>query len=267
HLEHADELEILHRPLARDVIAVAIEGDRVDQRRIADHDACGVGRAVAVETFEAQREIEELGDAVIGVPHADEVGVGLEAIGELDARAGGDLLRDRVDLGERDPQDTADVAQHRARGHRSEGDDLADAILSVFLADVFDHPFASIHAEIDVDIRHGDALRVEEALEEEIVAERVDVRDPEGVRDHAARRGAAPGADGDAILAGEVDEVPDDKEVVDVTHLADHVDLVIETLANDRVRVEVWIVAPAALFAEMAKVAVRVVLLVLDLEG
>ena len=57
-----------------------------------------------------------------------------------------------------------------------------------FLRHVLDDLSAAVHAEVDVDIGHGDALRVEEALEEELVLERIDVGDLHDVRDEASRR-------------------------------------------------------------------------------
>ena len=65
------------------------------------------------------------------------------------------------------------------------------------------------------------AAGVEEALEEQVVLERVDVGDRQRVGDDAAGRRAAPGADGDAVVLGELHEVPDDEEVGAEAHLAD----------------------------------------------
>ena len=53
----------------------------------------------------------------------------------------------------------------------------ATLVAAIFLGDVLDHFAAAAHAEIDIDIRHGDALRIQEALEEQIVLQRIHVRD------------------------------------------------------------------------------------------
>ena len=73
------------------------------------------------------------------------------------------------------------------------------------------------------------ALGIQEALEDEVVLERIDVGDPQAVRHQAAGRRAAPGPDGDVVLARVPDEVPDDQEVPGVVHPLDHRDLVRET--------------------------------------
>ena len=97
--------------------------------------------------------------------------------GQTAFRAAGNRLRHFVDQTVRQTENAADVAHHRARGHRAEGDDLRDVLLPVLATDVVDHFPSAIHAEVDVDVRHGDALRIEEALEEKVVVERIDVGD------------------------------------------------------------------------------------------
>src|SRR5581483_6787473 len=76
--------------------------------------------------------------------------------------------------------------------------------------------------------------RVEEALEQEPVADRVDVGDVQAVGGQRAGRRAPAGTDADAVLAREADEVPDDQEVVGEAHLADGLQLELEALAQLR---------------------------------
>jgi len=44
--------------------------------------------------------------------------------------------------------------------------------------DVIDEFAAPAHAEVDIDIGHRNAFGIEEALEEQVVLERIDVRNP-----------------------------------------------------------------------------------------
>ena len=48
------------------------------------------------------------------------------------------------------------------------------------------------------------------------------------VAHHAARRAAAPGADGDAVSLGVADEVRDDEKVVHKAHAVDHIQFVFQ---------------------------------------
>ncbi len=79
--------------------------------------------------------------------------------------------------------------------------------------DVVDDLAAPALAEVDVDVGQRDALGVEEALEDQVVLDRIDVGDAEAVGDEAAGGRAAARPDRDALLAGVADEVPDDQEV------------------------------------------------------
>ena len=80
----------------------------------------------------------------------------------------------------------ARVADRRARHHRPEGDDLGDAVATVLLGHVVDDLVAPVHGEVDVDVGHGLAARVEETLEEQVVLDRVDVGDLEAIGDEGA---------------------------------------------------------------------------------
>ena len=143
----------------------------------------------------------------------------LEGVFKLDIQRGRNHLRELVHFAIRHIQRAAHIFQRGLRGHRAERDDLRDALLAVFLADVFDHFAAPAHAEVDVDIGHRDALGVQEALEEQIVLQRIDVGDVQRIADQAARRGAAPRPHRNSLRPRVVDEIPDDQEVAGEAHL------------------------------------------------
>ena len=129
-----------------------------------------------------------------------------------------------------DVEHAADVLDGGARAQRAERDDLRHLLAAVFFGDVLDHFAAAARVEIDIDIRHADALRIEEALEQQAVFERIDIGDLHRIADQAAGRRAAARADRDTARFGEADEVPDDQEVAGKLHLLDHADFAIQAL-------------------------------------
>ena len=105
-----------------------------------------------------------------------------------------------VDLAVGHLQHAADVAQHAARLQRAEGDDLRDLVAAVALLHVVDHLVAAVLAEVDVEVGHRHAFRIEEALEQQAEADRVEVGDGQRIGDQRARARAAARADRNALL-------------------------------------------------------------------
>src|SRR5215207_6973843 len=148
------------------------------------------------------------------------------------------------------------VRDRGPREHGAEGDDLGDPVATVLLLDVVDDPVAAGDGEVDVHVGHGLAARVEEALEQEVVPDRVDVRDLERVGGDGSRGRSSTRADLDAVLLREADEVPDDQEVVREAHLLDRLQLEPEAI------LELWrdgsVPLLQAFLAELGEVVERV---------
>ena len=247
HLEEADTLDLLHRPLGDDFVLLAlVERHELGQRPGRDDDAGGVDRGVTGHALEPARDREQLLDALVLLLHLAEHGILLERLVERHVERGGHRLGDLVGVGVRDVHDARDVAHDGACFHRPEGDDLRHVLAPVLARHVVDDLAAAALAEVDVDVGQRHALGVEEALEDEVVLDRIDVGDAQAVGDEAAGRRAAAGADRDRLLARVADEVPDDEEVPGVLHLLDHLDFVaepalvlVDRVAQDAARLEI----------------------------
>ena len=140
-------------------------------------------------------------------------------------------LAELVDLPVRHLQHAADVAQHAARLQRAEGDDLRHLVAAVALLHVADHLVAAVLAEVDVEVRHRHAFGIEEALEQQAEADRIEVGDGQRVGDERARARAAARPDRDALFLRPLDEVGDDQEVAGIFHARDDAELEVEPLA------------------------------------
>ena len=160
-----------------------------------------MGRGVAVEALELQRDVEGALDDRIAVALGLQPRLAVDGLGERHRR--GRILRHElaqlVDLAVRHLQHAADVAQHAARLQGAEGDDLRHLVAAVALLHVADHLVAPVLAEVDVEVRHRHALGIEEALEQQIEADRIEVGDGERIGDQRARARAAARTDRDAL--------------------------------------------------------------------
>ena len=180
-----------------------------------------------VQPFQLLRNIEG------AARHRIAVALGLQARlvvdGALERDRVGRILRhelaELVDLPVGHLQDAADIAQHAARLQGAEGDDLRDLIAAVLLLHVADHLVAAVLAEIDVEVRHRDAFRIEKALEQEPEADRIEIGDGERVGDERAGAGAAARPDRNALRLRPLDEIGDDQKVAGVFHLLDDAEL------------------------------------------
>ena len=210
--------------------ALLLERQVLRQRAVADDDGSGVDRVVANDALQWPRHVHDALRRLVDVVRLAQLGARLHALVERDLRPLGHHLGDPVDHAVGDAHHPAGVLDRRLRLHLAEGDDLGDVPAAVLLGDVVDHVLAAGHGEVDVDVRHALAAGVQEALEQQRVAHRVEVGDAQAVGDQRARRRAAAGANADAVLAGEPDEVPDDQEVVREAHLLDRLQLELEAV-------------------------------------
>ena len=236
HLEQAERLDVPHGELGHElgVGALLLQGDRLDQRRRSDHDARGMDRVGTGEPLERTGQVDDLLRGGVGVDGLPQLRAGLEGLRERLAGPFRNELRNAVDGAVRDLQHATRIANGSAGRHRREGDDLGHTIAAVLLGDVVDHALAALDGEVDVDVGHRLAARVEEALEEEVVADRVDVGDLEAVRDERAGGQPRPGPTADPVALREADEVGDDQEVVGEAHLPDRLQLELEPLVQLR---------------------------------
>ena len=127
-------------------------------------------------------------------------------------------------------QHPADVAQRGLGGHRAEGGDLAHRGAAVAVLDVVDDAVAVALAEVDVEVGHRDPLGIQEALEQQVVLQRIQVGDRQHIGHQRARARAPARAHRAAVGLGPADEVRHDQEVAGKAHLQDRRQLELQPL-------------------------------------
>ena len=187
-----------------------------------------MGRSVAIEALEPERDVDQARDLRLGVARGLKLRLALDRLRKRHRvrRVVGHELAQPIDLAIGQTEHAPDVAQGRTRLEFAERDDLRDALAAIALGDVFDHPVAVVLTEIDVEVRHRHALGIEEALEQEPEAQGVEVGDLQRPGDHGAGARAAPRPDRDAIRLCAPDEVGDDQEIAGKFHRDDDIELI-----------------------------------------
>src|SRR6266542_1855309 len=153
-------------------------------------------------------------------------------------------LREPLEVGERQPERLADVADRTARAVRREARDERSVLAAVAFGDADDQLLPDVAREVEIDVRHRRQLAVEEAAEREVVLDRVDVREAGQVADEradgrpasAAGRQYVPHRAGPAHLEGdlarELEHFPVEQEETGEPELVDQHELLVQAAPN-----------------------------------
>ena len=118
HLQEADALDLLHRPLRRDfavVLLALVERDELGERPRRDDDAGGVHRGVAGHALEPPGDGEQVaGRASSRFSSSASAGLSSSAMSSVMSSWFGISLATLIDLGDRHLHHAADVAHDRA---------------------------------------------------------------------------------------------------------------------------------------------------------
>ena len=117
----------------------------------------------------------------------------LEAVFEFRLEVFRDFRFEHCDFAQRNAQRSPHVRDDILRLERAECHDVTDFFVSVQVSCVLNYVLPKIEVHVNVKIRHRDSLRIQEPLKNQLVSERVDVRDCEAVRHERTRPRAASG--------------------------------------------------------------------------
>ncbi len=134
-------------------------------------------------------------------------------------------FRHQLDLSERQVERFADLTHRRPQPVGGKGADEADVLVAVALVDAADQLLADLAGKIEIDVGHRGEGVVQKAAEEEVIGDRVDVRQAEQVADdrrhrrtaspagkEIARRAAGAAAHVGRHLSGQLEQVVIDEE-------------------------------------------------------
>ncbi len=125
---------------------------------------------------------------------------------------------------------TGHVTHHGLGRHGAEGDDLRHRLAAIVVGHIINHAIAAVHAEVDIEVGHGHTFGIEEALEQQVVGQGVEIGDLECIGHQRAGAGATSRPDRHAVLLGPADKVHDDEEVTREAHLVDDAELEIQAV-------------------------------------
>ena len=176
-LHQACGFNVIFVKLRNDVGAalLAIERREIGEHRGCDHHATGMLAGVARQALERARHVDECTHFVIFAVQALEFRLFLERFVERHLQFKGNQLGDAIDHAIGVTLHAANIAHHRFGCHGAVGDDLGDALGAILGSDILNDPVAPRHAEVDVEVGHRDTLRIQKALEQQVVAQRINI--------------------------------------------------------------------------------------------
>ena len=201
-----------------------------DERVAGNERAAGVNAGLANGAVESFRKIEGADDErVVGVFFFPKLRAFRHCRIHCDFRLRGNEFREAICFRERQIQHACDVFNRHARSHTPESYNVRDVILPVFLRNPFENFAAPFVVEVNIDIGHRNTIRIQKALEKQIVFHRVYPGDSEAIGDNASGGAPAPGADENAHFACCGDKILNNEKVAREAHRFDGCQLKIDT--------------------------------------
>ena len=190
------------------------------QRSVGDHHAAGVGGGVAGNPLQFFCRIDQFSRLFVRFVKSAELRDFFHRF--IQSHAERNHLGDAVAVGIGVRHGSSHVSDYGSGGHGSEGDYLRHFIPAVFLGHVLDYFVSPAVREIKVYVGHGDPIRIQKPLKQEVILQRVNVGDVQNVGDDGASDRAAARSHYDPVLLCPVDEILDNEKVGGKTGLFYH---------------------------------------------
>ena len=185
---------------------------------------------VAGQPFQRARQVQQCLDVIILLVQLRKRFFLLQRLVQRYADFKRDQLGDPVHKSIGMPQHPAHIAHHRLGSHGTIGNDLRNLFPTVTFRNIVDHPVAPFHAEVDIEVRHGYAFRIEETFEQQFVFKRIKIRDGQRIGHQRTCTRPAPRSYRHAIFLGPLDKVGNDQEVAGKPHGDNNVQLDLQAL-------------------------------------
>ena len=182
------------------------------------------------KSLQSSGHIDEIMNAVITLIEFSELRIHLQCLIDGNAQFIRNHLCHAVTYSIRQIQHTSHIADNTSCCHGTESNNLYDTLLAVFADDIINDFLTSLEAEVHVNIRHGDAVRVQKALKEQIITNRIQCGNIQAVRHDTSCCGASPRSHHNVMLLGVMNEIPYNQEIIHKSHGLNGIQLIADTL-------------------------------------
>ena len=180
---------------------------------------------MAIQPLQFHGDVEQAVNASLLPHHLLDARFGLQGLGQ-----GGGIgrivrhhLAQPVDQAEGHLQHAANITKGGAGLQLTEGNDLRHLVVAVFLLHVADHLVPLVLAEVNIEVGHGDPLRVQEPFKQQSEPQWVQIGDLQGPGNDGARARTAAWSYRNCLCFGPLDEIGDDQEIAGKAHVDDDI--------------------------------------------
>ncbi len=206
-----------------------IQGAKVGQTARGNEHAAGMHADIPRQTLQLQRKRPEFGDFFFVLDPLTDGRFLVQRFFQRHFKLVRNQFGKLVDKVVAQIQHPPNVTDHSLCGHGAKGHNLRHRMSAIFLLDVVNYPVTAFLAEINIEIGHRYAFRIEESLKQKLVAQGIQIGDAKTVGRKRPGTGATPGTYRYTVFLGPVNEVGHNQKVAGKSHLGNRLDLEIET--------------------------------------
>ena len=185
---------------------------------------------VTGDPFELTRHVDQRFNLFIRLVNFRQLRFGFKRFRQRHPRVWRHQLGNTVNEAVRVTKHAANVADYRLRRHGTKGNNLRYRITTVHVRNVFNNLVAFLHAEVNVEVGHGDTFRIKETFEQQVKFQRVEVSNFQRVSHQRPGTGTTSWPHRHAVILRPLDKLHHDQEVTREPHLVNHLQLNIQTL-------------------------------------
>ena len=186
--------------------------------------------SMAWQSFQTFRCIDQFMDFFILFIYLLKFRIHLQSFVNRDIQLLWNHFGDRIHLRIRQIHHTSDIPDNASRCQCTKRNDLNDTVIAIFSSDVINNFLPSFKTKVNVNIRHGYSFRVEKTLEQQIITNWIKLRDAQCICNQASRCRSTSRSDHDIMITGIFDKIPHDQEIVNVSHVLDRRQFIIQPL-------------------------------------
>ena len=134
-----------------------------------DNHTARVLTCISSETLELNRHVPNFLRGTVLVQQVDQLLFLLERFIQRHPNFERDEFGHLIRKGIRLILNSRHISHHSLGRHRSKGDDLGDRVTPVGFRNILNDFVSAIHTKIDVEVRHGDPLGIQESFKQQIV--------------------------------------------------------------------------------------------------